>query len=286
MISDYRSPDMYCVVVSEAVFELYYATVSAFMTHASLRAFLEDGMPPEDDMRFGSRTRREAMSSILSRSADIATPGSIRVASLPCHLAIYFLMAHEIGHLALDHLPLFTTGHVSEVGGSELRNQAESRAVERDADAFAAMATTYLLGTDVWTELVGGREAGLRYFFVATYLLFSIMDLSGPEDPIGEQSTHPPAMVRVSTMAHMLTHTFEAYRSWSMEEAWDVARQCVRAVELATMALGDGMMSADEAKSLQAEVERSLDEHVALWPSLSARKNRFRLDIYFWARTL
>lgn len=290
MIAGYRSPGMYVVVVGEGMLSAVFYFCAAIMASEPLARFLSDNLDPVDEMKPAERSRREAWTKIMTEADERFTGVTVSRAFPIYFLAMHFLMAHEIGHLVGGHLPLFAGGFTAEVDGSGRPDKAENRALERDADALAAAATTYLLGNAdfaaSWADYLTDREAGLRYFFTALYILYSVMDLFGPEDPFAEERTHPPAMVRASVTTAMLTIVLHLYEGFTRDESWEVARRSIRAVEIAVMELGGGMMTEDEVDRFAADGDQNLRDHLRLWPGLKARLNRSHLDKYHWSQPL
>lgn len=290
MIAGYRSPDMYVVVVGEGMLNAVFYFCAAIMTSEPLARFLAENVDPVDEMKSAERSRREAWAKISDEADDRSTRESVGRA-FPIHfLAMHFLMAHEVAHLAGGHLPLFAGAFTAEADGTGRPDKAENRALERDADALAAGATMYLLGNPEfalsWSDYLTDREAGLRYFLTTAYVLYSVMDLFGPEDPFAEERTHPPAMVRVSTTTTMLARLLDQYGGFKKDESWEIGRRAVRAVEIAVMELGGGMMAPDEAERLEAVAQQNLIEHAQLWPGLKARMDRRHLEKYWWSQPL
>lgn len=112
-----------------------------------------------------------------------------------------------------------------------------------------------------WRGIFDDREAALRYFPTTTYIIYSVMDLFGPEDPFGEERKHPPALVRVGITVTMLSPLLDKFGGYTKDEAWELARRSMRAVEIAVMELGGCLMTPEEVALLDAEVERNLKGH-------------------------
>jgi hypothetical protein len=290
MIAGYQSPEMYVVVIAEGLLNSIFYFSAAILESGPLKRFLLENVDPIDEMQEPERSRRDAWAKIAEVADDRSTTESVAL-SVPLNfIAMHFLMAHEVSHLVGGHLPLYGGAFTVEASETGRPNKAENRVLERDADALAAGATIYLLGSprfsEGWPEYPEDREAGLRYFSVATYILYSVMDLFGHEDPFAEERTHPPAMVRVSVTATMLALSLDQFGAFNKDQAWEIGRRAVRAVELAVMDLGGGMMTADEAEALEAVAQENLEEHAALWPELSKRMDRRHLEKYLWAAPL
>jgi len=290
MIAGYRCPDMYCVVISEGMINTVFYFTAAMMASEQLSAYLADGSPPVELQQPSARPRRDAWKKIADEADENHSRDSVSRAFPISFLAMYFLMAHEVGHMAGGHLPLFANGFAVEANGESNSGKAENRALERDADGLAAGATVWLMGNEVfredWKDILKDRDAAFRYFFVTAYILFSIMDLFGPEDPFGEERTHPPAMVRIATMSYFLAGAFSQLGVFGFDEILDIGRAAIAAVEIAVMDLGGGMMEHDEAHRLHAEVGKHLEEHATEWKGLEARLDRRHLDKYYWSRAL
>lgn len=290
MIAGYRSPDMYCVVIASGALRTILLFCAAIMASEPLFQYLSEGIDPVDDMTPPERSRREAWAKIDFEADDRVTQENVERAFPLVFIATHFLMAHEIAHLAGGHLSLYAGGFAAEASGSSRPDLAESRALERDADAIAAGATMYLLGNPgfaaSWSDVLKDRDAAMRYFLVSVYVFYSVMDLFGPEDPFAAKRTHPPALVRVNITASMLSLLLENYGGYSRDDAWELARRSVRAVEIAVMELGGGMMTPDEVTLLDAEVGRNVEEHAAIWPGVRAKLDRRHLEKYWWSQGL
>lgn len=290
MIAGYRSPDMYVVVVGEGMLSAIFHFCAAIIASEPLARFLAENLDPVDEMKPAERSRREAWAKIAEQADNHSTYESVERAFPINFLALHFLMAHEVAHLAGGHLPLFAGAFTAEADGTGGPDKRENRTLERDADALAAGATIYLLGDPEfargWSAYLTDREARLRYFLTSVYILYSVMDLFGPTDPFAEERTHPPAMVRVSVTTTMLALLLEEYGSFKKEEAWEVGRRAVRAVEIAVMELGGGMMTRNEVERLEAVAEQNLLEHANVWPRLVARMDRRHLEKYVWSHPL
>ena len=290
MIAGYRSPDMYCVVIAEGALDTILNFCAAIMASEPLFWFLSEGTDPVDEMKPPKRSRREAWMHISAEADSRMTDDNMVRSFLLTYIASHYLMAHEIGHLAGGHLPLYTGNFTAEADGSGRPSLAESRALERDADALAAGATSYLLASPDfvagWADVLKERQAGMRYFLTTAYIFFSVMDLFGPEDPFAIERTHPPALVRVGVMSTMVSLLLDNFGGYTKDEAWELARRSIRAVEIAVMELGGGMMTAEEVALLDADLERNLREHADAWPTLSARLDRGHLEKYWWSQGL
>lgn len=277
----------YCIVLSEGLYQYLYVAMAALLSHEPLAKFLESGEEPADDLQPALRSRREAWAHILARSSSLTSDRSFGLASVPTLLGMYFLTAHEIGHVVLGHLSSNRDSHAVEEGSSLSADHAMSRTLERDADAFAAAATVWYTGAeevrDRWRSVLNDKQAGLRLLFTASYVLFSIMDLHSDSEDIIQQSTHPAPMVRISSMGMLLSGVMACWGAYTLDEVWEAGRQCVRAVEIATMALGQGMMTASEAAALQQEAERAIQSHFRNMAHAWEKLDRNQLDAYFWA---
>lgn len=289
MIARFTAPDFYGVAVARGCYQNVYALTAALLNHAPLRTYIETGEQPDDDGRPSHRSRREALIKKLSEAGSNATIEGMELGAVVSNVAGYFLMAHEIGHLALGHLPLFDRKHATECDEDQLSDLAVSRTLERDADLFAAAATVWNIGSppmqEKWGTVFRDELVLFRCFFVGAYILFSMMDLRRGGDETAQQ-THPAPMVRITSTAGPLAGIMNAWGRFAPETVWDWCREAVRAVEIATLAIGGGMMDAATAERLTQEAEKANEEHLREMPSLMAKMDRSMLDHYFWAKTL
>lgn len=289
MIARFNSPAFYGVAISEGACYNFAALATGLLSSEPLQRFISSGEIPIDDETRPTRTRREAVLEVFQKSHDLASSEAIGLASFMAQTAGYFLMAHEIGHLTLGHLPLFTKAHVDEVDGSAMDDHRISRTLERDADGFAAAAVIWYLGAPevqaVWRSVHDDPQWGFRCFLAGSYILFTIMDFDRSGDPIGTQRTHPAPMVRVSSMAMLLAGVMDNWGAFSHAEIWDMVRATVRAVELALLDTGGGIMDPETAERLWAEAEAAAVEHGEVLLDLNEKLDRSLLDAYFWAQT-
>lgn len=123
--------------------------------------------------------------------------------------AMYFLLAHETGHLLL--------GHVGGLGG------AASQAQESAADAFAL---------DIFAH-DGAPPAGMVFYFIAGRW----------RDPVGTEaslSTHPVAPARIAAIANRLAESpgdfshAEADRALGAQQVRQIARDLGRVAAIAS----------------------------------------------------
>lgn len=145
----------------------------------------------------------------LDRDAALADPGIDDLSMKILKSQVFFLLAHEIGHILLDHDPTATG--------------AASRAQELEADAFALEAFA----------AIGTAPSGMATWFYATRYL----------DPTGaevEYTTHPVFSARLAAFADRLAADPAAFSH--SEPDFEAAQQRVAAVvdELRRLAdLGD-----------------------------------------------
>jgi hypothetical protein len=113
-----------------------------------------------------------------------------------------------------------------------------------------------------------------------------LMDLSRAGDLIGEQETHPVQLVRVASMGALLSAIMGCWGAFNTDQVWEWGREAVRAVEIALLATGGGIMNEAEAERLWDEAGRSLDEHFTCLSRLEGQLDRSALPAYFWAAPL
>ena len=288
MVAAYSNPDMYCVVIARGTINTLHHFAAGILVDEQLRDFLSTSSEAIDEGSEPERSRREAWLKVADDAKVNATRASIESAVPVTFVALYFLMAHEVGHLVGGHLPLCRGGFAAEASSKAAENFADSRTLERDADALAANATVYLLGNEdfreSWADILTDPQSAFRYFFVSTYILFSVMDIFGPEGEFDEHRTHPPSMVRVSTTSAMLSVAVDFYGGFTKDEIWEIGRSAVRSIEIAVMTLGQGMMTAEEVETLEPMVLRNLEEHEARWEGLRNSLDRKHLEKYWWSQ--
>jgi hypothetical protein len=112
---------------------------AAIMASEPLARFLAENVDPVDEMKPAERSRREAWAKISEQADDRLTAESVGRAFPINFLAMHFLMAHEVAHLAGGHLPLFAGAFTAEADGTGRPNKAENRVLERDADVLALL---------------------------------------------------------------------------------------------------------------------------------------------------
>jgi len=208
-----------------------------------------------------------------------------------CFLLLYFLTAHEIGHLALGHLDRKAEGSMDEVSDNG-ESKIASRAMEWDADSFAMNATVYLTGSEfrqqeVWRDMLPDTEASLRLLSVMTYVLFTLMDSMGPQDRPAEDRTHPRPLVRVGLATFNLAAVMSGFGSVDGSVVMDTNRAAIRAVEIALHELAGGVMERALATQLGEELDVEAERLVAtLGGELWTQLDRSRLNDLYFARAL
>jgi hypothetical protein len=271
------------VVVSTALYAAVGMSVHAVLLDPQFVEFIRDGAIPVDDVTDLAKDRRAAIATLLERAVTDRCPAPDLHAAITT-LACYFLAAHEMGHLAQGHLERDgAPGFAVEADQADVENRAESRCLEWNADVFAAIATTYLTGSESWRPVFSNPAFSLRCFVAATYLLFSFMDLSNDNARDRSVRTHPEPMVRVGVMSMALTSALGFGGRMTQEEALEIMQATIRALEIAIGRIGGGMLDEDRRNKVIADAFATLDEIGAVWPELKAKLNTERTKPYMWA---
>jgi hypothetical protein len=166
----------------------------------------------------------------------------------------------------------------------------ESRALEWDADMFAAASTIWWTGApsvrEDWATVLSDKSAGLRLFFVAAYAFFSVMDRISNSSTPDELRTHPRPMVRITLMVLGAAAVLQSLGGFTFDQASDEARAAIRAVEIALNELAGGMMDQEEAAALQQSLDAAVEEGTAVLTAMIKTLPRHRLSELFWATSL
>lgn len=258
-----------------------------------LRRYLLEGVAPPKEQAPMRVTRAEAVDRLIHRPAawDDETGA---LASTLNFLTLYLLTSHELGHLALGHLDRAGAkgGFIEEspAGAADLKAARESRALEWDADIFAAAATIWWTGAppvrEDWKEVLTDKPAGLRLFFVGAYVFFSVMDRISASSTPDLLRTHPRPLVRITLLMAGAAHVLQALGGFTADEAQEEARAAIRAVEIALNELEGGMMSSQEATTLQQSLDVAVEEGTTTLAKLIPELSRHRLSGLFWASSL
>lgn len=282
-----------CIVIGMALPLAVVRLATNLLRWEPLRRYLLEGLAPPVERAPMLVTRSEAVDRLIDRAA--AWDGETgTLASTLNFMTVYLLTAHEIGHLALGHLDRAGVrgGFIEEspAAATDLTEARESRALEWDADIFAAAATIWWTGVpgvrEDWKEVLTDKPAGLRLFFVGAYVFFSVMDRvskSATPDPL---RSHPAPMVRITLMMLGAAHVLQLLGGFTADEAQDEARAAIRAVEIALNELEGGMMNRTEAAALQDALDLAVEESTITLTNLIPRLSRHRLSGLFWARNL
>ncbi|RZJ45582.1 MAG: hypothetical protein EON87_07170 [Brevundimonas sp.] len=279
-----------CVVVSLALHDRLARMATVLLGWQPLRDYLLQGTPPPTESGSSTRSRLEAIDEVYAAAGPL-TAETGPLFSLIGFLGMYFIAAHEVGHLALGHLDSaqFDEGFIEEISDAVLAGNAKaaSRAMEWDADVFAGAGTVWWTGfpqvREDWAAVLPDKLAGLRAFLVTAYFLFTVMDHANPATKAPEDRTHPAPLVRATLMAVGLAAVLGGLGGISVEEALEESRAAIRATEIALHEVAGGMMEAQQAQALQIEFEKVGDEVSASLKGIAGGLNRDRLDFLFWA---
>lgn len=283
----------HCVVIGMPLPLAVIQLATNLLRWEPLRRYLLEGVAPPREQAPMRVTRAQAVDRLIARPAawDDETGA---LASTLNFLTLYFLTSHELGHLALGHLDRTGAkgGFIEEspAGAADLEAARESRALEWDADIFAAAATIWWTGVpsvrDDWKEVLADKPAGLRLFFVGTYVFFSVMDRISTSSTPAPLRTHPLPMVRITLMMMGAAHVLQSLGGFTADEAQEEARAAIRAVEIALNELEGGMMSSLEAITLQQSLDVAVEEGTTTLAKLIPELSRHRLSGLFWAGSL
>lgn len=284
--------DFQCLVFAEALHVYFSNLTSALLEWDPLRHFLQDGAEPQDDGAESMVSRAGALMALLGR-AQAPPPEVLSWAATIGYFLMYFLTAHELGHLALGHLghTKLSHGRMSETEKDEVVDDlAQSRALEWEADGFAAMAAVWQAlalrerGHATWAEHMKDHRACVRILMTGAYALFSVMDLASPASKAPALRTHPAPMVRVGLTALMLTVAIELLGILPGEEVQEETRRSIKAVEIALNKTAGGMMDRTEAEAVGEEAFKAVDPLYAALTLLKPELDRSRLQGFIWAR--
>ncbi len=278
----------YCIIYYAGLYQQIYPILGGLLSNEPLRRFLLIGEDPVDDHSEPRITRREAYGVLRAEGAEMADAPSLELTFLLSQLMIGLVTCHELGHLVGGHLAHPSTERYMSEAPIQDDANGRRRSLEIDADIFAGLAAALLtarLGvTKDWAAVELNHDRGMRFFFVAAYIMFSAMDFFGPEDPLVTRKAHPAPLTRVyiigMTVANTLVHIWpEADR----ERIWNQASDAVRAVEIAMLDTVGGAMLPEEAVRYEEAAEALWTEHLEKWPDIKATLDRRRRDVYPWA---
>lgn len=137
-----------------------------------------------------------------------------------------------------------------------------------------------------WKEVLTDKPAGLRLFFVGAYVFFSVMDRISASSTPDLLRTHPRPLVRITLLMAGAAHVLQALGGFTADEAQEEARAAIRAVEIALNELEGGMMSSQEATTLQQSLDVAVEEGTTTLAKLIPELSRHRLSGLFWASSL
>ena len=283
--------DFQCLVFSEATYRQVTTALGALFEWTPLEAFVRFGVEPEDGNEASLCSRREAVQALLETAEPPSLGAQVWAVTIG-NLILHFLAGHELGHFALGHVRAGESGqsYLTEVDQARPDDRVASRAMEWEADAFGAAATIWMTGSQrmdtehPWSTLFPDNQSALRAFVIGAYILSSIMDLTDTTERPSDERTHPAPMARVTLMTSALATTINQWGAIDGDTAIAEARASIRAVEIALNMTGGGMMGADEATALEAELRRSAPTLEAALPAVKSGQDRSRLQGYFWAR--
>lgn len=285
-----------CIVIGLPLPLAVVRLTSNLLSWEPLRHYMLKGVSPPQEREPARVTRAEAVEALMEQPVtwDDETGA---LASTLNFMVLYLLTSHELGHLALGHLDQagLKSGFIDEnpgppTGPAALMSARESRALEWDADMFAAASTIWWTGApsvrEDWATVLSDKSAGLRLFFVAAYAFFSVMDRISNSSTPDELRTHPRPMVRITLMVLGAAAVLQSLGGFTFDQASDEARAAIRAVEIALNELAGGMMDQQEAAALQQSLDAAVEEGTAVLTAMIKTLPRHRLSELFWATSL
>ncbi|MBB3348325.1 hypothetical protein [Sphingomonas sp. BK069] len=288
-----RFQSFYCIVISEGLYGHIYPIAAGLLSHEPLRTFLAGGKEPHDDNGSPGRTRRDAFAWLHAHGATAAGPEALQLCRYYVEVIIYFVVAHEIGHIVGGHLGSRSLDASLITEADALTGEAADgkRALEIDADMFASLATAMFIGrrgsSQLWSELDINPTTGMRLLFGAAYILFSVMDLFGPEDALARrQKGHPAPLIRMHILGLVVANTVAQLSRFNRESIWDQGVHAVRAVEIALYEMAGGIMEDPQALAYEEAANVIWEEHIRRWPEVVTTLDRSRRSSYPWAATL
>ncbi len=283
--------NFYCIIYYSGLYQQLYPILGGLLSHEPLQKFLLTGLDPVDDRSMPRITRRDAYGALRSTDAKLVTKPALDLTFLLAQLMVGIVTCHELGHLVGGHL----TGRATERYMTEapIQNDANGRkrALEIDADIFAALAAallaTRLGATAAWAAIALDQDKTMRFLFVAAYIMFSAMDYFGPEDPLVTRKAHPAPLIRVHIIGLTVSNTLiHMVAGAERERIWDQAVTSVRAVEIAMLDTVGGAMMPDEAVCYEAAADALWLEHIQRWPKIKSTLDRSRREVFPWAALL
>ena len=286
-----RFPNFQCVILSYAISKNILSLTASLLGQETLRDCLLFEREIEDPDTETVATRRDAVKSLVDKEESWIGPNVDLF--LKVHFAaVYFLTAHEIGHLALDHIDNINgIGHLDEHDYIEDRDRLfHCRCLEWQADCFAIIATIFMLRMQIrnerqnWDTLLGTEEswAAIRLTAFVAYLLFSIMDIAHLEDKNPDMSTHPSALTRYSLSAMQLAVFLKIYDERDMGETFAHMKSAIKGFEIVLCQLAGGMMTSEEVDRFGGEAEQNLLKMLEHLTELSPKQNFERIENYSW----
>lgn len=283
--------NFYCITYFSGLYQQLYPILGGLLSHEPLQKFLLAGIDPVDDRSIPRITRRDAYGALRSKGAELVTKPALDLTSLLAQLMVGIVTCHELGHLVGGHL----TGRVTEKYMTEAPIQNDKngrkRALEIDADIFAALAaallTTQLGVTAPWAAIALDQDKAMRFLFVAAYIMFSAMDYFGPEDPLVTHKAHPAPLTRVYIIGLTVSNTLlHIVAGTERERIWDQAVTSVRAVEIAMLDTVGGAMMPEEAIRYEEAADALWSKHIQQWPEIKSTLDRSRREVFPWAALL
>lgn len=283
--------NFYCIIYYSGLYQQLYPILGGLLSHEPLQHFLLAGVDPVDDRSMPRITRRDAYGALRSTGAELATKPALDLTYLLAQLMVGIVTCHELGHLVGGHLTgRATEGYMTEAPIQD-GEDGRKRALEIDADIFAALAAallaTRLGATAEWAAIALDQDMAMRFLFVAAYIMFSAMDYFGPEEPLVTRKAHPAPLTRVYIIGLTVSNTLiHIVSGTERERIWDQASASVRAVEIAMLDTVGGAMMPEEATRYEAAANALWSEHIQRWPEIKSMLDRSRREVFPWAALL
>lgn len=255
--------DYQCIVISHSTIRLCHKFAKTLFQDDDMKNFVISGREVVDRLEPTTRTRKEAVSFILS--GDLGDDNqALEWADLFVFFSSYFIVAHEIGHLACDHFSGRNSLSISESDGAPDDELIARRADEWQADSFAAIATIYqhirlLEGKSTPLDpRFPDRLSAYRFSIVLIYCVFTIMDLNNKSDVDYSRNSHPAPLARAGLTAVSLMISSSYTTTLNQPQAHELVRSAFKAVEVCIGRFGSGMLTAEDIERYGGEAADSL----------------------------
>jgi len=280
-----------CIVVSHSAVRLCHDFAKIVFQDDDLIQFVISGRDVEDRFEPITRTRKEAVSAILSKGRE-DTDRACEWADLLASLASYFIVAHEIGHLACDHFSDRDSLSIVENDNVAGDMAVARRADEWQADSFAVIATLYqhiriMEGESRPRDTrFPDRLSAYRFSLILAYIIFTVMDLENSGDIDYSKNSHPAPLARAGLTAVSLMQSSLYTTTIDQPQALELARLAFKAIEICIGRAGGGMLTAEEIERYGGEAEESLMAFCKQLDHISDKRDLLRWSHLSWTEYL